>query len=81
MGRNIVSKCGKDSLMFQKKNLQGFLIYLSYRKQGGMKYLMAVYFLTLLFLCINLNYIKIFFISLFGYLHLVKGLCFSLGLF
>jgi hypothetical protein len=42
---------------------------------------MVGYFLTLLFLCINLNYIKIFFISLFGYLHLVKGLCFSLGLF
>jgi len=42
---------------------------------------MVGYFLTLLFLCINLNYIKIFFISLFGYLSLVKGLCFCLGLF
>jgi hypothetical protein len=71
MGSNIASKCGKDSSMFQNIFLQEFLIYPSYKKQGWMKYLMAGYFLNLLFLCINLNYIKIFIILLFGYLHLV----------
>lgn len=80
MGSNIVSKCGKDSLMFQKKIYKDSLFILVTESKEG-QYVMAVYFLTLLFLCIILNYIKIFFISLFGYLHLVKGLCFSLVLF